>query len=166
MKSRIILAIGLTTFTVILVLLVVAIALTPQETNPAFAAAVMFVESAGKRADSAALALLDEPMQAYVEANCAEAKPSSCITSYTPPEWGKLLSAVYRRSAPDGDAWNVEVIANYESGTGASGVCSLIHVTPDGSGGWQVSGWAGFVHCGEPESRNMDTNVDTPNRAP
>ncbi len=166
MKSRALLYIGLATILIFALIVVVALALTPQETNPAYAAAVAFVDSAAKGDDATALNLLDAPMQAYVAANCAGGEPSGCIQSYTPPEWGKLLSAVYRRAAPDGAAWNVEVIANYEQGTGASGVCSLIHVTKDAGGKWQVSGWAGFVHCGEPESRNMDANPDTPNRAP
>ncbi len=166
MKSRPLIVIGLATILIIALIVGVALALTPQETNPAYRAAVAFVDSAAKGDDASASALLDAPMRAYVAANCAGGEPSGCIQSYTPPEWGKLLSAVYRRAAPDGDAWNVEVIANYEQGTGASGVCSLIHVSKDAGGDWQVSGWAGFVHCGEPESRNMDTNPDTPNRAP
>jgi len=77
-----------------------------------------------------------------------------------------MVSAIFRRAAPVGSAWDVEVIANYQQGAGASGVCSLIHVAPDAAGSWQVAGWAGFVHCGDPGSRNMATNPDTPNRAP
>ena len=166
MKSRALIYIGVATILIFALIVVVALALTPQETNPAYATAVAFVDAAAKGNDAAAMDLLDAPMQAYVAANCAGGEPSGCILSYTPPEWGSMISAVYRRAAPVGDAWNVEVIANYEQGTGASGVCSMIHVTKDAAGKWQVSGWAGFVHCGEPESRNMDTNPDTPNRAP
>ncbi len=166
MKSRALLIIGGATVVIAALIVVVALALTPQETNPAYAAAVAFVNSAAKGDDASALALLDAPMQAYVAANCAGGEPSGCIRSYTPPEWGNMISAVYRRAAPDGEAWNVEVIANYEQGVGASGVCSMIHVSQEAGGKWQVAGWAGFVHCGEPESRNMDSNPDTPHRAP
>ena len=91
---------------------------------------------------------------------------SACVHSYTPPEWGKLVDAAFRRAAPDGQAWNVEIISNYASGTGASGVCIYTRVEPNGAGDWQVTRWAGFVHCSDPTARNMDTNPDTPNCAP
>ncbi|MBI1259555.1 MAG: hypothetical protein GC204_18970 [Chloroflexi bacterium] len=146
-------------------LILVASQLTPQATNPAFTTAVDFVNAAGKGEDAVALALLDNTMKTYVADHCPNAAPSGCIQAYIPADWGGLLSAIYRRSVPDGQAWNVEIIANYAEGKGASGVCSLIRVEPN-AGDWRVAGWAGFVHCGDPASRDMATNPDTPNRAP
>ena len=143
----------------------VASQLTPQAANPAFTTAVDFVNAAGKGDDAKASALLNNAMKAYVAAHCPSATPSSCLRSYTPADWGSLQDAIYRRSVPNGQAWDVEIIANYALGKGASGVCSLIHVAPD-AGNWRVVGWAGFVHCGDPASRDMATNPDTPNRAP
>src|SRR5690606_6392868 len=146
MRSRTLLVIGITTTIVIIAIIVAAVAFAPDETNPAFTTAVMFVESAGKQADAAAMALLNDPMRAYVEANCAGGLPSGCIGAYIPADWGDMLSAVFRRAAPNGENWNVEVISTYEAGKGASGMCALIYVEPDGSDGWDVAGWAGFVH--------------------
>ncbi len=150
----------------LLVVIVVTLLLVPAETNPAFDTAVTFVNAAGKGDDATALPLLDETLQAYVEANCPDSSVSACIMGYIPPEWGGLISAVYRRSAPDGDAWNVDMIATYENDRGVSGVCSHIRVEPTAAGEWQVAGWAGFIWCGDPVSRNMASNPDAPNRAP
>ncbi len=166
MSRRPLLIVAAIAIIVVVLLVVVATQLTPQASNPAFTAAVNFVTAAEKGDDTTALALLDEPMRAYVAAHCPDGSPAACLDSFTPPEWGKMISAVFRRAAPVGSAWDVEVIANYEQDRGASGVCSLIHVKPDAAGAWQVAGWAGFVHCGGPESRDMATNPDTPNRAP
>jgi hypothetical protein len=149
----------------IAIVVVITLALTPQETNPAFAAATDFMNAAGK-GDDAALGLLSGEMQTYVQANCPNSSVSACIISYTPAEWGKLNSAVFRRAAPDGSNWNVELIATYERDTGASGVCSHYRMQQDETGQWRVYGWAGFLWCGDPRSRNMATNPDTPNRAP
>jgi len=161
------------TLVIIAVVLVAAIAavvliasqFTPQGSNPAFTTAVDFVNAAGKGNDPVATALLDNAMKAYVAAHCPNGSPSACVESYTPADWGALQEAIYRRAAPDGQAWDVEIIANYAQGKGASGVCSLIHVEPD-AGDWRVAGWAGFVHCGDPASKDMATNPNTPNRAP
>lgn len=153
----------------LIVIILVATQLTPQTTNPAFTSAVDFVNAASTGDDQTALALLDEPMRAYVAANCPDGSPSACVASYIPTEWGDLVSAVFRRAAPDAAdvrQWDVEVIAHYRAGTGASGVCSLIDVAPDAAGAWRVTGWAGFIHCGDPASRDMATNPDTPHRAP
>lgn len=147
-------------------LVIVTLALTPQETNPAFAAATTFMNAAGKGDDSAAFALLDPAMQAYVVSNCAGERVSACIQSYTPPEWGSFSSAVFRRAAPDGDAWDIELIATYERDKGASGVCIYHRLERDSSGTWRVAGWAGFVSCGDPRSRNMAGNSAVVNHAP
>lgn len=165
MRLRTLALIALIAAAALVVIVGVAAQLTPEAANPAFTTAVDFVQAAGHGDDSTAQALLDPALRAYAADHCPDGSPSACIQSYTPPEWGDLVSAVFRRAAPDGEAWNVEVIANYQTGTGASGVCSLIRVAPEG-GGWQVAGWAGFVHCGDPGSRDMATNPDTPNRAP
>jgi hypothetical protein len=139
---------------------------TSAETNPAFNAAVTFMNAAGAGDDAAAFPLLSDQMQQYVTANCPDGSVSNCIRSYIPPEWGQLVSAVFRRAAPDGDAWDVELIAHYQLDTGASGVCSYYRMQPDESGQWRVHGWAGFLWCGDARSRNMATNPETPNRAP
>ncbi len=166
MKFRNVLIIGLVALVAaIIVIGLIATQLTPQATNPAFTAAVDFVNAAGTGDDTTALALLDDNLRAYVAANCPNGSPSACIQSYAAPDWGKLVTAVFRRAAPDGANWDVEVIAHHETGVGASGICSMIHVVPDGAA-WQVAGWAGFIHCGEAQSRDMATNPDTPNRAP
>lgn len=166
MQRRTILIVAAIAAISVAVIVLIASQLTPQASNPAFTTAVDFVSAAAKGDDPQALALLDDPMRAYVADRCPDGSPAACIQSFTPPEWGAMISAVFRRAAPVGKAWDVEVIANYEKDRGASGVCSLIHVEPDAAGGWQVAGWAGFVHCGDPESRDMATNPDTPNRAP
>ena len=147
-------------------IVVITLVLTPQETNPAFAAATTFMNAAGTGDDATAGSLLSAEMQHYVQANCPNGSVSACIMGYTPAEWGTLHSAVFRRAAPDGANWNVELIAIYEHDKGASGVCSQYRMQQDESGQWRVYGWAGFLWCGDPRSRNMATNPDTPNRAP
>jgi hypothetical protein len=144
---------------------VISLALT-QETETPFAVAATFMNAAGKGDDVSAFALLSADMQTYVTENCQDGSVSACVMGYIPPEWGALGSAVFRRGAPAGVNWDVEVIATYEKDKGASGVCSYFRMQPDESGAWRVYGWAGFLWCGDPLSRNMATNPDTPNRAP
>lgn len=166
MKFRTVIILGLVALAAaIAVIALISTQLTPEATNPAFTAAVDFVNAAGTGDDATALALLDDTMQAYVAANCPNGSPSGCVQSYADPAWGKLVTAVFRRAAPDGVNWDVEVIAHHETGVGGSGICSMIHVVPNGET-WQVAGWAGFIHCGSAESRDMATNPNTPNRAP
>lgn len=165
MSLRTLVILGLVAVVAVVVIVLVASQLTPQANNPAFTVAVDFVTAAAKGDDTTALGLLDDDMLTYTAENCPDGSPAACIDGYTPPEWGEMVSAVFRRAVPDGANWNVEVIAHYRQGTGASGVCSLIRVEPVGYT-WRVAGWAGFVHCGDPESRDMATNPDTPNRAP
>ncbi|MBE2268178.1 MAG: hypothetical protein IAE80_08080 [Anaerolinea sp.] len=150
----------------LIVVIVVTAALTPDSTHPAFAAAIGFMDAAGRGDDAAASAYLSADMQAYVAANCPNGSASACVDQFTPPEWGNLIKAVFRRATPDGQNWNVDLIATYEFGTGFSGVCIYHRMEQDDSGAWQVAGWAGFIHCGDPASREMATNPDTPNRAP
>jgi hypothetical protein len=149
----------------VIAIVIITLALTPQE-NPAFAAATTFMNAAGRGDDATAGNLLSAEMQNYVQANCPNSSVSACIMGYIPAEWGALHSAVFRRAAPDGPNWNVELIATYEHDKGASGVCSQYQMQQDESGQWRVYGWAGFLWCGDPRSPNMATNPDTPNRAP
>lgn len=165
MRNRSLWIAGIVVASVILVI-VITLALTPSNTHPAFAAATAFMNAAGSGDDATAESYLSPELLAYVAANCPNGSVSACIASYTPSEWGKLIKAVFRRATPDGQNWNVDLIATYEFGTGFSGVCIYHRMEQDDSGAWQVAGWAGFIHCGDPASREMATNPDTPNRAP
>lgn len=153
---------------VMVVLLIVATALLdPQNTSPAFAAAVDFANAAGSGDDAAALAHLSPELQAYVAANCPDGRVSACVAAYAPTDWGGFRSAVYRRSVPAGEGiWDIDLIATYETGVGASGVCIYTQARQTADDVWQITRWAGWLHCGDPASRNMATNPDTPNRAP
>lgn len=148
-------------------LIVWSAAAPPETSHPAFAAAVNFTNAAATGDDETAMALLSPELQAYVAENCPDASVSGCVMGYTPDEWGGLLKGVFRRSVPEGtNIWHVDVIATYELGTGFSGVCIYNRVELNEADEWKVTEWAGFLHCGDPASRNMATNVNTPNRAP
>jgi len=166
MRSGRFIIIGAVLLVSIVIILIATLAFIPQNANPAFATAVEFSQAAGEGDDAAAMALLDAPLQKYVQANCPEGSVSACVRAYTPPDWGQFRSVVFRRALPDGAAWNVDLIATYEAGKGASGVCIYNRIEQGEDGAWQVTAWAGFVHCAEADSRNMATNPDTPNRAP
>ena len=166
MRSKRFLWIVLAVVLVLAVIVVVTAALTPEELNPAFDVAVAFSKAAASGDDAAAFALLSDEFQAAVTEGCPFGRVSGCMNTYIPPEWGSFLNVVYRRAAPDGAAWNVDLIATYEQGEGGSGVCihnRLEQVAPDD---WRVTAWAGFIPCGHAESRNMATNPETPNRMP
>ncbi len=125
------------------------------------------MDAAGKGDDATAETYLAPELVAYVAANCPNGSVSACIDGYTPEEWGDVIKAVFRRATPDGNtAWDVDLIATYQFGTGFSGVCIYHRVEQDASGAWKIVQWAGFLHCGEDASRSMATNPDTPNRAP
>ena len=158
--------IALAVIGVIAVLVLVAVAVTPPQTNPAFSVAAAFANAAGHGDDVAALPLLGTDLAQAIAEKCKDGKPSSCIQGYAPSEWGALENAVFRRVVPDGAAWDIEVIATYEKDKGASGVCSTFHVTQYPDGQWKIDRWAGFIWCGDPRSRDMATNPDTPNRMP
>jgi hypothetical protein len=166
MNSKRLLWIVLTIVLAVAVIVVVTAAFTPQETNPAFAAAVAFLNAAGKGDDAAAFPILSAELQAYVSASCPDGSVSACIARYIPPEWGSFQSAVYRRATPDGAAWNVDLIGTYQRDLGASGVCVFHRLEQDERGAWRVTQWAGFLSCGDAASRSMATNPDTPNQAP
>ncbi len=150
----------------VIFIVITTLAFTPEQTHPAFEAAVRFSNAAAKGDEATAFALLNSIVQDWVRTNCPGSQVSACIQGYTPPEWGGLVSAVYRRAAPDGAAWQVEIIATYEQDKGVSGVCSSLRMEADGSGAWRVAEWAGYIWCGDAASRNMATNPDTPNRVP
>ncbi|NWG18003.1 MAG: hypothetical protein HXY41_15365 [Chloroflexi bacterium] len=147
-------------------IVVVTAALIPQETHPAYAAALRFAEAVGAGDDETAFALLAPPMQDYVTARCPDGSVSACVRAFIPPEWGGFMSVVFRRAAPDGNAFNIDLIATYEKDKGFSGVCIYHRLEQDAAGGWRVAGWAGYVSCGDPLSRGMAANPDAPNRAP
>ena len=166
MQVRRSLWLGLAVIAVIAVVVLVGVATTTPQTNPAFEVAAAFANAAGHGDDAAAIPLLGTDLYKSVVATCKDGKPSSCVQSYIPPAWGALQHAVFRRAVPDGAAWDIEVIATYEMDKGASGVCSSFHVTQYSDGQWKIERWAGFLWCGDPRSRNMATNPDTPNRMP
>lgn len=159
--------IGLGLIAAVVVIVVASLALTPQATNPAFETATTFMNAAGTGDETTAFPLLNTTMQEWAAANCPDGQASACIQGYIPAEWGKLIKAVFRRAAPDGErAWDVELIATYEKDTGASGVCSYFRVEQEADDVWRITEWAGFLWCGDARSRNMATNAETPNRVP
>lgn len=167
MLSRRYVLLGIGVVVAVALVIVITLAFTPQETNPAFDAAAAFWNAAGSGDDAKALPLLSADLQTWVQTNCPDGSVSACVKGYIPPEWGNLQKAVFRRSAPDGDkAWNVDVIATYEKDTGASGVCAFFRLEQEADGSWKIVRWAGFLWCGDNRSRNMATNPDTPNQAP
>ncbi len=167
-RSSLFLVIGLLILTtVIVVIFALTAAFTPENTHPAYAAAVSFVNAAGSGDDDMALSLLTPELQAFVAANCPSGSVATCVQGYTPAEWGAFRNAVFRRATPDGDtAYDVDLIATYEEDKGFSGVCIYNRVEQNAAGDWQVAAWAGFIHCGEEASRNMASNADAPNRVP
>lgn len=166
MPSKRLLWIALAVVLALALIVVVTAALTPEDLNPAFATAVEFTRAAASGDDAAAHSLLDDELLAHVTENCPEGSASACVSGYIPSEWGDFLNVVYRRAAPDGAAWNVDLIATYERGEGGSGVCIYNRVEQNSTGEWRVTRWAGFVSCGDATSRNMATNADAPNRVP
>jgi hypothetical protein len=166
-RSHILILAGGVIASVLIVILLLTLVFGPENTNPAFATAVRFVQSAAAGDDASALALLGAELQSYVAENCPDASIAACVRDYTPPDWGELMDVSFRRAAPDGStAWDVDLIATYAAGTGASGVCIYNRVEQTAAGDWQVVGWAGWLHCGDSASRHMATNPDTPNRVP
>ncbi|GAB4522851.1 MAG: hypothetical protein OHK0046_35970 [Anaerolineae bacterium] len=160
--------IGLGTAVVIAGILALTLVLVPENTSPAYDTATTFMNAAGAGDDATAFALLSPEMQTYVTENCPEGSVSACIDDYTPAEWGDLLSAVYRRSVPEGSTrWHVQLVATYEEGQGFAGVCiyhRMDEIAPDD---WRVSAWSGFISCDDPGGRlNPLRAEDAPNRAP
>jgi hypothetical protein len=142
--------------------------LVPEHTHPAYAVAVEFMNAAGAGDNAAASALLSDGLRAYVAENCPQASVSACVDAYTPPEWGDLIRAVYRRSIPDGDrAFDVLLVATYQEDVGFSGVCIYHRVEETAPDDWRVTAWAGFLHCEEPAAEiTRLRRADAVNRAP
>lgn len=141
---------------------------TPENSKPAYDAAVRFINAAGTYDDDTAYALLSPAMQAYVDAECPDGSVSACIAAYIPDEWGDLVkdgAAVFRRAKRDGDAWDVQIVATYEEGQGFAGVCILHRMEEISPDDWRVTAWSGFVSCDEPDS-GIDglRRDDAPNR--
>lgn len=167
MQSKPVLLIGLVTALALLVLVVLTAVLVPEKTHPAYAAATQFMNAAGTGDEDTAFALLDEPLQAYVRAHCPDGRVSACIDAYTPPEWGRLLKAVYRRSIPDGAAWDVLLVATYAEDKGFAGVCIYHRLEEIAPGGWRVTAWSGFVPCDDSDAGLQSLRrADAPHRAP
>jgi len=140
------------TVTVIVGIIGLTVVLTPENTNPAYDVATQFMNAAGLGDDETAFPLLSPEMQTYVTANCPENSVSTCISDYTPDEWGTLIrdgAAVYRRSIADGLAWDVLLVAVYEEGQGFAGVCIYHRMEEIAEDDWRVAGWSGFVSCDE-----------------
>ncbi len=165
MGSRTLVILGVVFVLVVMGLIALTLALTPENTHPAYDAAVRFMNAAGEGDEETALALLGADLQAYVAANCDSV--TACIDDYTPPEWGDLIAAVYRRSRPDGLAWDVQLVATYEEGQGFAGVCIYHRMEEVADDEWRVMAWSGFVSCDDPDSGLSDLRrTDAVNRAP
>lgn len=168
MNSRIPLYIAGGTLISLVIVLLFVLVITPENQNPAFDTAVRFINAAGTGDDDTAYPLLSEAMQAYVDENCPDGSVSACVLAYTPEEWGALLherAAVFRRSIPDGDAWDVQIVATYEEEQGFAGVCIYHRMEQNAEGDWRVAGWAGFVSCDDPDSGIQGLRQpDAPNR--
>jgi len=168
MNSRIPLYIAGGTVVALVITLIMVIAITPENQSPAVDVAVRFINAAGTGDDETAYPLLSEAMQAYVDDNCPDGSVSACVLAYTPAEWGQLLhdeAAVFRRQIPDGDAWDVQILATYEEEQGFAGVCIYHRMEQNADGEWRVAGWAGFVSCDDPDSGIQGLRRDdAPNR--
>lgn len=173
MPGRRLIVIVIGALAVAAIVIAVTLALTPQQTNPAYAAALAFAQAAAQGDDATAMSFLSPALRAYA-AQCPEGRVSACIDSYIPPEWGAFETVVFRRAAPDPatmlngrpTAYDVELIATYSEGLGFSGVCIYQRMEQDEAGAWRVARYAGFVSCGDPQSRGMESNPDAPNRTP
>jgi hypothetical protein len=163
--SRLIIAAVLLIFGFIIGILISTLVLTPAETNPAFAAALAFVDAAARGDDARAEGYLSEELRTYVAENCPQGSVSACVAAYIPPEWGAYQSIVFRRSAPDGGGYHVDLIGTWALERGFSGVCVYANMQQE-AGAWKVQRWAGFVWCGDPAWAEFGSNPDTPNRAP
>jgi hypothetical protein len=151
------------------VFVVVITALLSPASVPAYDAAVSFAQAAGRGDDAAAHPLLTPELHAWVAANCQGGSVAACVDAYTPPEWGDMLSVVFRRARPDGpDAYEVQLIATYAQGQGFSGVCIYTRTERQPDDRWLVARWSGWFSCDEPDSGLDDLidNPSVPNRAP
>jgi hypothetical protein len=153
-----------------LAVVVVVTALLVPDNVPAYEAAVAFANAAGKGDDSTAMSLLSEELQAWVRANCPGGSVSACVDDYTPPDWGGMLSTVFRRAqpVPGADGFDVQLVATYEDNQGFSGVCIYTQVMRQPDGAWLVTRWSGWFSCDDPNSglSALISSPNVPNRAP
>lgn len=173
-RSRSILLIFVVTALLIAALLIISMSLTPAQSTGAYAVAEDFTNLAAKGQNEAALALVGDDLRAYAEANCPEGSLAACVQGYAPQEWGDIISAVFRRSVPEGaDVWHVNLIATYQEGKGFSGVCIYNRVeriaqsAGDPYEGWRVTRYAGFIPCDAPDAALESLRqAGAPNSAP
>ena len=158
--------VALVTILVIAAITIVSLVIT-ENLHPAYETATDFVNAAGQGDDTTAFALLSSAMQNYVSEHCPDGSVSACVAGYTPEDWGDFTTAVYRRSIPDGPAWDVLLLASYQEGEGFAGVCiynRVEEVLPDV---WRVAAWSGFVSCDDSNAGLSGLRrEDAPNRAP
>ncbi len=166
MNRRLLLILGAIFIVTVLALVLVTSQLTPDVSMPPFAAAVAFVDAAARGDDAAAEAYLSADLRRFVAENCPSGSVSACVDAYIPDEWGAFRGITFRRAAPNGDRWHVDLIGYWERDQGFSGVCVYADMAPESDGQWRVQRWAGFAWCGDPNTRSMATNPDAPNRAP
>lgn len=167
MKSKPVMIIAVLTAIAVIVMIVLTAVLTPERLHPAYAVATEFMNAAGKGDDAVAMPLLSDEMQDYVRENCPDSSPSHCLADYIPEEWGGLIAAVYRRSIPVGDAFDVLLVATYEHDQGFSGVCIYHRMEQQEANDWRVTAWSGFVSCDLPNAGIEGLRLpDAPNRAP
>lgn len=173
MKSRAVLVIVAVIALLVVAILAISLSLTPSQSNPAYAVAEDFTNLAAKGQNDAAIVLVSDPLRAYAESNCPDGSLAACVQSYAPPEWGGIISALYRRSVPEGNVQHVQLIATYQEGKGFSGVCIYNRVeriadpANDPYDGWRVTRYAGFVPCDAPGSDLTEMRQpDAPNAAP
>ena len=167
MNLRLFIILGAVTAVVVAALIALTLVWSPEDTNPAVDAAVRFMNAAGQGDDATAGSLLGEELAAYVAANCPDGSVAACIDAYTPPAWGDLIAAVFRRSVPQGNTiWHVQLVATYEEEQGFAGGC-IYHRMEEIGDDWLVTAWSGFVSCDDPDSRIEGLRRDNaPNRAP
>ena len=165
------------TLAIVLMFIIIVVTVTaifvPAETNPAYTAAITFVEAAGSGNEAAARTVVSPQLIAYAEAECRDGRIVDCIADYTPPEWGDFLSGVFRRAqmnGPDDDrqsAWDIQLIATYEEGQGFSGVCIYNRAERQPDDTWQIVRWSGWVSCDRPDAGLAQlAAADAPNAAP
>ncbi len=182
MSSRLYVILAVVIAAVIAGILALSLSLTPDNLNPAYAAAVDFSNAAGQATAPAAQsdadpdALMAPALRQHVQDSCPDGDLLPCIDAYTPDLWGGMLITVFRRARPDGpSAWDVLLVATYEEDQGFSGVCIYNRVEQleqppeeaDPYAGWRVTRWSGFVSCDAPNA-GLDglRAADAPNRAP
>jgi hypothetical protein len=165
-NSWALISLGVAILVVLAAAIIAASTVFVPDSNPAYETALTFARAVSEGDTAAAEVLMHEDLLAYTRANCPDASVARCIQDAIPAGWGEFLNVVFRRAAPDGPASDVDLIATYEFAEGGSGVCIYVRVEPAGDAAYAVTAYAGWIHCGDPASRNMAANPAAPNRAP